>query len=317
MGSAGADVPLADDDGNTRLEGPNPGAFGDPNRPMDRSARRNRNRRDKRSNPRERNGQRAPQFAAPHLDAEGNPLPLPEGAVPESAVSGVNSLGERDGERLHKVLAQQGLGSRRDMEALIEAGEVEVNGVKVNAKNAAIVPANRTLANDAYVRVKGTYADTGELVASQVEIRRKADSDFITEVSLNGSITDYVSLASFKVRGVPVDAGSATLSNCPATLSNGLYVETAGNVGKTGVVATKVSCKDAPEAASIEVRGVASAVDPTALKFTLTSGGKAFDVQWNSQTRFSGVAAATLNGAQVKVEGYLKSGILIAKKISK
>ena len=193
----------------------------------------------------------------------------------------------------------------------------EVNGVKVNAKNAAIVPANRTLANDAYVRVKGTYADTGELVASQVEIRRKADSDFITEVSLNGSITDYVSLASFKVRGVPVDAGSATLSNCPATLSNGLYVETAGNVGKTGVVATKVSCKDAPEAASIEVRGVASAVDPTALKFTLTSGGKAFDVQWNSQTRFSGVAAATLNGAQVKVEGYLKSGILIAKKISK
>ena len=46
--------------------------------------------------------------------------------------------------------------------------------------------ANRTLANDAYVRVKGTYADTGELVASQVEIRRKADSDFITEVSLNG-----------------------------------------------------------------------------------------------------------------------------------
>lgn len=193
----------------------------------------------------------------------------------------------------------------------------EVNGVKVNAKNAAIVPANRTLANDAYVRVKGTYADTGELVASQVEIRRKADSDFITEVSLNGSITDYVSLSSFKVRGVPVDAGSATLSNCPATLSNGLYVETAGNVGKTGVVATKVSCKDAPEAASIEVRGVASAVDPTALKFTLTSGGKAFDVQWNSQTRFSGVAAATLNGAQVKVEGYLKSGILIAKKISK
>ena len=132
LGSAGADVPLADDDGNTRLEGPNPGAFGDPNRPMDRSARRNRNRRDKRSNPRERNGQRAPQFAAPQLDAEGNPLPLPEGAVPESVVSGVNSLGERDGERLHKVLAQQGLGSRRDMEALIEAGEVEVNGVKAH-----------------------------------------------------------------------------------------------------------------------------------------------------------------------------------------
>lgn len=101
---------------------PNPGAFGDPNRPMDRSARRNRNRREKRS-PRERNAQRAPQ-----LDADGNPMPLPEG----TPSSGVNEHGERDGERLHKVLAQQGLGSRRDMEALIEAGEVEVNGVKAH-----------------------------------------------------------------------------------------------------------------------------------------------------------------------------------------
>lgn len=193
----------------------------------------------------------------------------------------------------------------------------EVNGVKVNAKNAIIVPANRSIANDVYVRVKGTYADTGELVASQVEIRRKADVGFATEVSLNGSITDYASLSSFKVRGVPVDASSATLSNCPATLSNGLYVETEGNISKTGIVATKVSCKDAPEAASIEVRGVASAVDLTALKFTLTSGGKTFDVQWNAQTRFGGVTAATLNGAQVKVEGYLKAGILIAKKVGK
>lgn len=101
---------------------PNPGAFGDPTRPMDRSARRNRNRREKRI-PRERNSQRAPQ-----LDADGNPVPLPE-VVP---TSGVNEHGERDGERLHKVLAQQGLGSRRNMEALIEAGEVEVNGVKAH-----------------------------------------------------------------------------------------------------------------------------------------------------------------------------------------
>ena len=34
----------------------------------------------------------------------------------------------QEGERLHKVLAQQGLGSRRKMEALIASGEVEVNG---------------------------------------------------------------------------------------------------------------------------------------------------------------------------------------------
>jgi len=116
-------------------DNPNPGAFGDPSRPMDRSARRNRNRRDKRGNNRgQREGERgprAPQFGVPVLDADGVPSPLPgytEGAV----ISGVNEAGERDGERLHKVLAQQGLGSRRDMEALIEAGEVDVNGVRAH-----------------------------------------------------------------------------------------------------------------------------------------------------------------------------------------
>jgi len=130
-GEGGGDTP----------DNPNPGAFGDPSRPMDRSARRNRNRnrnRDKRGAGRQPNdaergprAPRAPQFAAPVLDEDGIPSPLPgytEGAV----ISGVNEAGERDGERLHKVLAQQGLGSRRDMEALIEAGEVDVNGVKAH-----------------------------------------------------------------------------------------------------------------------------------------------------------------------------------------
>ena len=119
-------------------DNPNPGAFGDPMRPMDRSARRNRNRRDKRGSGRQpqdgergTRGPRVPQPAALVLDADGIPTPLPgytEGAV----ISGVNEVGERDGERLHKVLAQQGLGSRRDMEAMIEAGEVDVNGVKAH-----------------------------------------------------------------------------------------------------------------------------------------------------------------------------------------
>ncbi len=112
--------------------GPNPGAFGDPSRPMDRSARRNRNHREKRaqSAPPVRIGQgprdRMIQPAVAMFDDEGNAIEPAETEI----VSGVNDQGERDGERLHKVLAQQGLGSRRNMEALIERGEVDVNGVK-------------------------------------------------------------------------------------------------------------------------------------------------------------------------------------------
>lgn len=191
----------------------------------------------------------------------------------------------------------------------------EVNGVKVNAANAVITPANRSISNGVYVTVKGVYADNGELTASKVDIRRKAD--IVVEVTLKGSITDFDSAASFRVRGVPVDASSATLSGCTAGLSAGLYVEVEGNVSKTGIVATKVSCKEAPDTASIEVRGVAGNVDNTARTFVLTAGGKTFDVRWTDVTRFSGISSTNLSGSLVKVEGYLQSGVLVAKKISR
>lgn len=155
---------------------PNPGAFGDPGRPMDRSARRNRNQRDKRNKgapavrvgqgPRDRMPQ--PQSQA-YVDEAGNPIEAPEHVI----VSGVNELGERDGERLHKVLAQQGLGSRRNMEAMIESGEVQVNGVKavvgqiVNEKDRVHV--NRRRVNvklgDDKPRILIYHKQAGEIVS--------------------------------------------------------------------------------------------------------------------------------------------------------
>ena len=119
-------------DGEYRSENnPNPGAFGDPGRPMDRAGRRNRNQRDRREQAHPvRIGQRAAsEYAAPRFDSDGLPIAMVQ-ASDEPAISGVNDAGERDGERLHKVLAQQGLGSRRNMEAMIAAGEVQVNGAK-------------------------------------------------------------------------------------------------------------------------------------------------------------------------------------------
>ncbi len=118
-------------DGEYRPENnPNPGAFGDPGRPMDRAGRRNRNQRDRREQAHPvRIGQRAANEYAPRFDAEGLPITVAP-VSDEPAISGVNDAGERDGERLHKVLAQQGLGSRRNMEAMIAAGEVQVNGAK-------------------------------------------------------------------------------------------------------------------------------------------------------------------------------------------
>lgn len=194
----------------------------------------------------------------------------------------------------------------------------EVNGVKVNAKNAIIVPANRSIANDTYVRVKGSYADSGELVASQVDIRKKGDVGQSVEVSLKGSIANFVSLGSFSVRGVPVDASSAKFEGCGAALGNELYVEVEGNISKTGIVATKVSCKlQEPVAAEVEIKGSVSAVDLIARTFVISSQSRITTVRWTDLTSFRSLVVATLSGSTVKVEGYLQNGVLVARKISK
>ncbi len=109
---------LADSDGGS----PNPGAFGDPNRPMDTSARRNRNRNRNRVRSDEARAIRAARKSAA---AEDGAVALDASGEPMADAAG-------DGERLHKVLAQQGLGSRREMESLIESGEVEVNGERAH-----------------------------------------------------------------------------------------------------------------------------------------------------------------------------------------
>lgn len=91
-----------------------PGAFGDPSRPTDATGRRGRRR--QRQLARAENG-RPVRDAAETLDGT-EPRPI---------------AGEpANGERLHKVLAQQGLGSRRKMEAMIAAGQVEVNGQRAH-----------------------------------------------------------------------------------------------------------------------------------------------------------------------------------------
>ena len=64
------------------------------------------------------------------FDAAVDAPPEAEGAAPEDeAVAAKRVLRpEPDAPKLHKVLAQSGIGSRRDMEALIEEGQVTVNG---------------------------------------------------------------------------------------------------------------------------------------------------------------------------------------------
>lgn len=195
------------------------------------------------------------------------------------------------------------------------AASFELGSIKVNARSAIVVPANQTLANDLYVVARGTFAADGTLNASQVRVR-KAELSSQPEAELRGTITDYKSLADFKVRGVSVDASTATLSRCPATLANGLFVQVEGRLTTTGVKASSIKCEDATAGLTVELKGVASSVDTSARTFTLTpTTGSARSVRWTELTYFRDVSPATLAGKTVEVEGFEVAGVLVATKI--
>jgi 23S rRNA pseudouridine2605 synthase len=96
------------------------------------------------------------------------------------------------GEKLHKMLATAGLGSRRDMEALIAAGEVSVNG-RVARVGDRIHPSDR-------VRVKGREARIDwQAEAPKVLIYHKPEGEIVSRDDPGGRTTVFEKLP--RVRG--------------------------------------------------------------------------------------------------------------------
>ncbi len=193
----------------------------------------------------------------------------------------------------------------------------EIGGFAVNARAARVVPSSQSLAEGRYVIVDGSFDSSNVLQASQVRLRSRGNNDI--EVELSGTITDYVGIDNFKVRGVTVTAaGDSQLSACPAAgLAAGLYVEIRGEVAGDRVEAERVRCVSNPTGI-VTVIGVASMVSTTARTFTLTpAAAAAQSVRWTSTTHFDGVTADTLAASTVAVEGYVSGGSLVATSITR
>jgi hypothetical protein len=195
-----------------------------------------------------------------------------------------------------------------------------IDGVKVDASKAVFEQSSRTFADlldGLYIRVQGTYQADGSFKATSIAIR-KLEHDDNREVELHGSILNFVSNADFTIRGVKVDASSATtkIKDCPAgtVLANNLQVEVEGTLSATGkVIATEVKCENNQQGESIiERMGVATKVDTVARSFTL---GDTQTVVYTTNTLFVGVEAATLYGKKIEIEGTLSGTVLTATKI--
>jgi hypothetical protein len=88
------------------------------------------------------------------------------------------------------------------------------------------------------VRVEGILLANDAIDAREIESPRGAvrDEDF-DEVELQGIVSDFVSIASFRVADRPVDASGALLiPNDPDLLRNGIRVEAEGRVDANGTL---------------------------------------------------------------------------------
>lgn len=186
----------------------------------------------------------------------------------------------------------------------------EIGDVAVDARAATIEPASQMLADGRYVVVKGLVGGDGTLLASKVRIRRPGAGDI--EIDLRGTVTDYVSAADFRVRGVRIDAAAARLIACPsAGLADGLYVEVEGGVLNGRVIASRVSCRPEPGAgATVQRRGRADNVDTASRTFSLTPAtGVPITAVWTETTLFvAPLAPQALSGREVDVTGHFGAG---------
>lgn len=205
------------------------------------------------------------------------------------------------------------------------ATRFELQGSMVNVGAATVVrPSGQVIANNAYVRVRGTVASDGSITATEIVVRTSDTTADLAKVLLIGVISDYVSDTSFMVRGVAVDASSAGLvkSNCPASFSaySGVVrVWATQQSGTSVVLASRMECQPAIGTQVIRsLEGTVASVDTTAKTFSLTlSASNSRTVQWNDNTTFLGVSAnAALASKEVHVDGYIDNlNVFVARVV--
>lgn len=136
-------------------------------------------------------------------------------------------------------------------------------------------------ANGSKVRVVGTVPVAGGIVtATAISIvAAPLPGQHAQQVELEGFVTDFESLASFRVNGQPVDARAARFENgSAASLANGARVEVEGRLENGIVIASELEF-DHP--ATVELDGTVQSIDVAAATFVV--GGETIAVVASTQ----------------------------------
>jgi hypothetical protein len=185
-----------------------------------------------------------------------------------------------------------------------------VSGTAVDATNAEYQNGSAAdLSEGKRVIVFGTLAN-GKIIAKKIRFFRP---DLDGEIRLIGMVSDFVSVSSFKVRGVAIDASAATFEGGDAAqLANGRLVEIKGQSVGSIVKASKVEFEETKNGSNAVLTGVVSGFVSTA---DFKVAGKAVKVA--TDVRYvNGTAASIIDGATLWLVGATDAnGVFVAKLV--
>ena len=148
-------------------------------------------------------------------------------------------------------------------------------------------------------------AGVWQAVSIRSGVRKVEDHD---EARVRGIVTDFTSIASFSVNGLPVTTSAATaFPDGTAGIAVGVAVEVEGAIRAGVLVASKVELEDrhaGDDDRLNELHGTISALDTAAQTFVV----REVKVHYSGTTAFSrGGPSDLANGKAVEVKGRLAS----------
>jgi Domain of unknown function (DUF5666) len=182
--------------------------------------------------------------------------------------------------------------------AYVSLADFTVQGVRIDASTASLEGGTAAdVVAGANVAVQGTVT-AGVLKATKLRVLKSSDD---VKASLLGPVTDFVSSASFKVRGATVDASAAALTGgTAADLGNGANVKVTGRVLGEVLKATSVEFVAPPATGTIKLKGEVRELNASAGTFRFL--GVRLKLQTSTQF-VGGVAADLANGKRIEVTG--------------
>ena len=189
-----------------------------------------------------------------------------------------------------------------------------------SASFSADLPAG-ALANGVLVRVRAAAAPgSGPLVATGVIRWYATPQSPGTSVQIEGVVTNYQSIADFRLMGVKVDASAASLVGGPAApMGDGVKVVVSGEIQSGTLVARKLRIRSVPGAGgppAFELIGTVAHYDAATGRFRVR--GQPVDAS-GAEVLFVNGSAAGLDGTAVQVTvlgSRVVDGVLLASQVT-